>query len=256
MSLRVRVLASGSSGNAALYSAGRTHVLLDCGISAKRVVEGLALEGLAPEELAGVFITHEHKDHVQGLRVFLKKRKIPLFIAPESWETPNCQTIRPWSVEPIEGGTPVQLGPLTITPFNLPHDAASCLGFVFKAGGVKVVHVTDLGTATTLVRDRARNAHCMMLEFNHDLDRLLEGPYPLELKMRVHGNLGHLSNKQASKLLRDTVNGDCRALFLMHLSRENNLPELALLAAKEALNNDGVRLRAASPDRAADPWEG
>jgi phosphoribosyl 1,2-cyclic phosphodiesterase len=256
MSLRVRVLASGSKGNAALYSAGSTHVLLDCGISARRIEAALRQEGLCPEDLAAVFLTHEHTDHVQGLRVFLKNRSIPLFAAPECLESPALRDLSPWHAEPLAGGVPVTLGPISLTPFALPHDAAACFGFVVESGGVRAVQATDLGTPTALVRRRLEGAHCLLLEFNHDLDRLLHGGYPLDLKMRIKGRLGHLSNEQAASLLASCLHPDLEALYLMHLSEENNLPELALLAAREALAGRKVALAVARPDGPAPPWQG
>lgn len=256
MGLRVRVLASGSKGNAALYSAGSTHLLLDCGISARRLVAALHREGLSPEDLAAVFLTHEHSDHVQGLRVFLKDRSIPLFAAPECLESPSLRDLSFRHVEPLTGGVSVSLGPLTLTPFPLPHDAACCFGFVVEAGGVRAVQATDLGTPTTLVRRRMEGAHCLLLEFNHDLDRLLHGGYPLEIKMRIKGRLGHLSNEQAASLLAACLHPDLQALYLMHLSEENNLPELALLAAREVLGGRPIPLVVARPDGPAPAWEG
>ena len=256
MSLRVRVLASGSTGNAALYSSGTTHVLVDCGLSAKRVVEALRASGVEPDDLAGVFVTHEHADHVQGLRVFLKRRRVPLFIAPECLQSPACATVEPWHAEPLRPGHGVQLGPMTLTPFPLPHDAASCLGFVVEAAGVKAVQATDLGTPTPVVRHRLRGAHCLLLEFNHDVERLLAGSYPLDVKMRVKGRLGHLSNEQAASLLAEASDGDTQAVYLMHLSRENNLPELALLAAREALGGGRIPVRVARYDAPTEAWEG
>jgi len=256
VSLRVRVIASGSGGNATLYSAGSTHVLLDCGISARRLCRALREEGLEPEGLAGVFITHEHTDHVQGLRVFLKNRKVPLFIAPESWDSLRRYGVQASSLEPLRGGVPVHLGPLGLTPFPLPHDSASCFGFVVESTGVKAVQVTDLGTPTALVRERLRGAHCVLLEFNHDPDLLMRGSYPLDVKIRVRGRLGHLSNDQAGGLLAGCAHGDLQAVFLMHLSRENNLPQMALLSAREALGRRTVPLTVARQDSPVEAWEG
>jgi len=256
VSLRVRVIASGSGGNAALYSAGGTHVLLDCGVSARRLTFALREEGIEPDELSGVFITHEHTDHVQGLRVFLKRRRVPLFIAPESWAALARCGVEARSVEPLRGGVRVQLGPLGLTPFPLPHDAASCFGFVVESAGVRAVQATDLGTPTALVRERLRDAHCILLEFNHDPDLLMRGSYPLDVKIRVRGRLGHLSNDQAGTLLAGCVHGDLQAVYLMHLSRENNQPHMALLSAREALGGRRVPLRVAQQDSPVEAWEG
>lgn len=255
MSLRVRVLGSGSSGNAALFSAGTTHVLVDCGLAARTLTRHLRGAGLEPSSLSGIFVSHEHADHVRGLRVFLKKLKVPLFVAPECLHEANLAGVEPWHAEPLEGGRAVVLGGMTLTPFLVPHDAACCFGFSVESGGVRAVLATDLGEATALVRERLRGAHCQLVEFNHDLERLMAGSYPLDVKMRVRGRQGHLSNEQASRLVSQTVNGDTEALFLMHLSRDNNLPELALLFAREALAGRRTRLEVARPFEPTPAWE-
>lgn len=256
MSLRVQVLSSGSTGNATLYSAGDTHILVDCGLRARALTALLKRAGVEPGQLAGIFITHEHHDHVQGLQVFMKRRRIPLFAAPECLETQVLCQLELVSREPLQAGQPVQLGALRITPFLVPHDSSCCYGYVVEAAGIKAVQATDLGQPTALVRERLRGAHCLLLEFNHDVDRLMNGSYPTHVKMRVRGSFGHLSNEQAARLLEDTVNGETRALYLMHISRENNLPELALLAAREVLGGKTVTLEVAHHQQPATPWEG
>lgn len=256
MSLRVRVLASGSSGNATLFSSGRTHVLVDCGLAARSLTHALCAEGVEPHALAAVFVTHEHSDHVRGLRVFMKKLHVPLFVAPECIETDNFAELECPSLEPLEGGHTVTFGSVAVTPFLVPHDAACCFGFRVEAGGVKAALATDLGEPTALVRERLKGAHCQLVEFNHDLERLMAGSYPLDVKIRVRGRLGHLSNEQASRLVSDTMDGETRVLYLMHLSKENNLPALALLAAREAIGGRKVRMEVAKPHESTPAWEG
>jgi phosphoribosyl 1,2-cyclic phosphodiesterase len=256
MSLRVQVLASGSSGNATLYSAGETHVLVDCGLSARRICLLLRKAGVEPEALSGIFITHEHSDHVQGLAQFLKRRKIPLFIAPQCLESDSLRGLAPWHAEPIAPGVPVTLGLLTVTPFPVPHDSSCCLGFALEARGVKAVQATDLGQPTPVVRRHLQGSHCMLLEFNHDLDRLMNGSYPMHIKLRVKSSVGHLSNEQAASLLAGAANGETQALFLMHLSKENNHPALALLAAREVLGGRNLRMEVTQHLAPSPPWEG
>jgi len=256
VSLRVRVLASGSGGNAALISAGRTHLLIDCGLAARTLAGLLREEGVEPSDLAGVFVSHEHSDHVKGLKVFMRGLRAPLFVAPECLESNGLLETKAEALELLEGGRSVSLGAATVTPFLVPHDAACCFGFTVEARGVRAVMATDLGEPTALVRERFRGAHCQLVEFNHDLDKLLEGPYPQDLKIRVKGRLGHLSNDQASRLVAETVTGETRALYLMHLSLENNEPGLALLAAREALGGRDVRVEVARPHGPTPAWEG
>lgn len=256
MSLRVQILASGSTGNATLISAGKTHILVDCGLAARPLRRLLLSEGVAPSALAGVFLSHEHTDHVKGLRLFMRDLPVPLFAAPECLEKCGISDAEVDRVVPLEGGRPVTLGRLSVTPFLVPHDSAGCFGFSVEASGVRAVMATDLGEPTALVRERLRGSHCQLVEFNHDLGKLMHGSYPTNLKMRVKGRLGHLSNDQAARLVSQTVNGETCALFLMHLSKENNLPELALLAAREALGGRPVRVDVARPHEPTATWEG
>lgn len=257
MMLRVQVLASGSSGNATLVTGGGTSILLDAGIPGTNLAKAVRSAGVDPDSLSGVFVSHEHIDHIRGLEVFLKRRKVPLFMAPESLGSSRADPSLFYGVEELEAGRAVELGPLRIHPFRVPHDAACTFGFVMEAGGVKAVQATDAGQPTQLLRERLRGAHCVLLEFNHDLDRLMASRYPLHVKMRIRGTYGHLSNDQASAVVRDSLNGETQALFLMHLSQENNLPALAHMAAHEALGGSGgVRIAVAARHAPTEAWEG
>jgi len=255
--LKIQVLASGSSGNATLVHAGGTRILIDAGLSARALTGRIEAVGVDPESLSAVFVSHEHTDHIHGLRVFLKHRRIPLFVAPESLEASGLDIASLHGVESLDGGRPVTLGALTVTPFLLPHDAARTFGFRMEAGGVRAALATDLGTPTGLLRERIRGCHCLLLEFNHDLDTLMDSRYPPHIKMRIRGNLGHLSNDQAGGVLREAVNGETLALYLMHLSENNNHPALARMAAGEALGPDTrVRIEVARPHEPTPLWEG
>lgn len=255
--LRIQVLASGSSGNATLVTAGRISILLDAGIPGTKLAKAVHAAGVDPDSLAGVFLSHEHIDHVRGLEVFLKRRRVPLFAMPETLATGRFDPSLFHGAEELEAGRTVAMGPLRLTPFLVPHDAACPVGFSLEAGGVRAVQATDLGRPTQLLRERLRGAHCVLLEFNHDLDRLMASRYPLDLKMRIRGTLGHLSNGQAAEVVRDCLNGEAQALFLMHLSEENNLPALAHMAACEALDGrEHVRVTVAGRHAPTPPWEG
>lgn len=255
--LRIQVLASGSSGNATLVTAGKTSVLLDAGIPGTKLAAAVRAAGVDPDSLSGIFVSHEHGDHISGLEVFLKRRRVPLFAAPESIDASRLDAVPFHAVEPLEAGRAVQLGPLGIRPFRVPHDAACTFGFVLEAGGVKAVQATDMGQPTQLLRERLRGAHCVLLEFNHDLDRLMTSHYPLHIKMRIRGSMGHLSNDQASAVVRDCLNGETQALFLMHLSEHNNHPALAHMAAREAIGDSSpIRITVAARRERTAVWEG
>ena len=257
--LQVRVFASGSTGNSTLVRSGKTSILIDAGISASRLSKCLRSSGVDPGELSGIFVSHEHCDHIDGIRVFQKKYRTPVFISGESLEASGLFRERGdgVAIELISGGQTVVLGQLSITPFRVPHDAACTFGFCFEAGGVKGVQATDLGKRTTLLDERLRGSHCTLLEFNHDVERLMASDYPLHIKMRVRGSHGHLSNEQAGQIARQAVNGETRALFLMHLSEKNNHPALAMMAAREALGEArGMELIVTSPQEPTTCWEG
>ena len=249
--LRIQVLASGSSGNATLVTAERTSVLLDAGIPGTKLTKAVHAAGVEPDSLAGVFISHEHSDHVRGLEVFLKRRRVPLFVAPESLETSRLDATLFFGVEDLQAGRPVDLGPLRVTPFLVPHDAASTFAFLLEARGVKAVQATDVGKPTQLLRERLRGAHCVLLEFNHDLDRLMASHYPLDVKMRIRGTLGHLSNDQAAGLISSISHPGLKHVLVAHLSETNNTPELASASAQEALGGPGCRVYACRQDRSA-----
>ena len=198
-------LASGSSGNAALVSCGNTHVLLDAGISAKRITAGLKSLGIAPEALAAVLITHEHHDHISGLQVLTKRLRLPVVTSGPTgrqlcYRVPFMDDL----IRQQEPGTGIQLGDLWIESFPTPHDAAGSVGYSITGGG-------DL----------------LVCEANHDEDWVRSGPYPYHLKARILGDRGHLSNEAGAELAALAVESGTRQVALAHLSAENNTPSRA-----------------------------
>jgi len=254
--LEVRVLGSGSSGNALIVSGGGTRLLIDAGLSYRDLVRRMRSAGIDPGTIKGVVITHEHDDHVRGLRLFLKHHKAPVYAAPECFDTPALFGLDFFGREFLREGEEVFIGALRLKPFRVPHDAAATLGFVYECGGVRAGHATDLGAVTPRVAESLRGCHCLLLEFNHDVDRLLAGSYPVRLKTRIRGGLGHLSNEQGAELLSGVTCNQTRAVYLMHLSRNNNLPVLARMAALKALRGLKVRLEVASFNEPSPHWMG
>ncbi len=254
--VRVDVLASGSSGNLTVIRSGRTKVLLDAGPSCKRILELFEQAGLDPASIDAVLISHEHSDHIGGLRVFLKKYPRPVFVSDLSAPYLGLEREAERLVRPMEPGEAMTIGHVSVTPFPVPHDAEQTFGFVFRAEGMKIGCATDLGTYSADVVGHLKGANCLLLEFNHDLDMLHEGCYPQHLKIRIAGKLGHLSNGQGAKLLSKTITGETAGLFLMHLSRENTTPESAKLAASACVSDKVVFFEVAGQYRPTRPWIG
>jgi len=229
-------LASGSGGNATVVTRGEAAVLVDCGISCKRVCERMVKAGLSPESLRGILVTHEHSDHVAGVRVTAKRLDLPVYMAPgAALAHPLPDEVEVRSFEP---GQSFSVAGFEVEPYSIPHDTVDPVGFVIgleEDPAQRVGICTDLGSVTRLVIDRLRTCRVVLLEFNHDVEMLLEGPYPWKLKQRVRSRHGHLSNDQAEALLQALGDGELEAVFLAHLSEKNNRPDLALAAAQRAL---------------------
>ena len=237
-------LASSSLGNTALVSCGDTHILLDAGISAKRITAGLAELGVMPHQLSAILLTHEHSDHVSGLRVLTKKARAPIYATRptcQEWYRKNrCDQVKDL-FQPIEPGDGVQLGPLWAESFPTPHDAAGSVGWSVAGEGGRMVLCTDLGHVTDQVRRAAAGCDLLVCETNHDEDWVRTGPYPYYLKQRILGDYGHLSNEAGAELAAFAVESGTRAVILAHLSQTNNTP----VRAYEAVS---LRLRAMDCD--------
>ena len=237
--MRFTLLASGSTGNATLIETARTAVLIDAGLSARALVRRMTDLGFDPARLAALFITHEHTDHVGGLSVLSRQLALPVFIAPPArrqlrFKDRDMSTI-PWA-DPLTAGQPVVIGDLTVTPVAVPHDAAEPFIFTATAAGVKLAVVTDLGYIPAHVAHHLTGCQALVLEANHDRDMLRAGPYPWELKQRISSRVGHLSNEDMARFLREDFDGAAAHIVLAHLSQHNNHPALARLAALQALD--------------------
>jgi phosphoribosyl 1,2-cyclic phosphodiesterase len=242
MGVSLSVLASGSRGNCAVLASARTRLLIDSGLSYKEASRRLRAQGIEPESLDGILITHEHRDHVAGLHVTAKRLKIPVYMAEaahSAWQA--CfrdsagQPVRAEKIEFFSPGRHFQVGDIEVLPFTIPHDAADPVGFTFTAEGTKVGYVTDLGYLPASVRQHLQGCDGLMIESNHDLEMLRVGPYPWMVKQRVMSRVGHLSNDALAEFLATDYDGRAAFLILAHLSEQNNHPELARMAAERAL---------------------
>lgn len=240
--MRLTVFASGSSGNALLVEAGATRVLLDCGVSCRRLSRYLADRGLRPDDLHGVVLSHEHHDHVSGLRTLLGRYTIPLLATAGTAAGLNGSG----SVAAVlASGRQVTIGELDLLPVATAHDAREPVAFVLRHGRLQVGVLTDTGAVTTLLRERLAGSHALLVEANHDVDMLRLGPYPWPLKQRIASRSGHLSNEQARILVESVAHGGLQTVVGMHLSAENNRPELAARELARPLAGSSVRVAVA-----------
>ena len=240
--LIVCVLASGSKGNCTYIGNGRHGVLIDCGISARQVLLRLDAVGLADAPIDAVLVTHEHSDHVGGARVLFNRlektrgRRVPFYMTAGTLRALS-ERRRPAEAHPIRPGHTLPVGSLTVEAFTVPHDTRDPVGYAVDAGGARAGVITDLGRSTRLVERTLASLDAAVVEFNHDTEMLLDGPYPWRLKQRIRSHHGHLSNHQAHQLLaRAARPGVLKHVILGHLSEENNRPEKAWEAAEAALH--------------------
>lgn len=230
----VHALASGSSGNATLVRSGTTAILIDAGIGMRKLVAALDPHGLAPSDLAGIVVTHEHSDHIQSAHALSKRHGVPLIASGGTLRAFYTRRTQSPHIE-LPVGDIWSIGDLRVETFPVPHDAAEPVGvnIVHLPSGQKVSHITDAGHVTETIRRAVRGANLLVLEANHDVHRLHAGDYPGYLKARILGERGHLSNEAAVGLLCEhALQHGPHTVWLAHLSKENNTPKLALGYAK------------------------
>ena len=241
MPVRLTILGSGSAGNCAYLETDETRVLIDAGFSLRQIRQRLATIGRAPENLTGILITHEHSDHVQSLPMLSEKLHIPVYCNRPTQEAVEYQFKTRLNCRLFTTGESFEVGDITVETFMIPHDAQDPVGFLLRTSAGNFGFLTDLGHTTRLVLERVRPAHALVLEANHDVKMLQDCPRrPWSLKQRILGRHGHLSNEAAADAAEQIMSGDLRHLYLGHLSRECNLPELAHSVVNNRLQKIGA----------------
>jgi phosphoribosyl 1,2-cyclic phosphodiesterase len=236
--MRFASLGSGSAGNATLVEVGSTRVLLDCGFSVREMVARLARLSMAPEQLTGILITHEHDDHARGAFKLAAKYQIPVWLSYGTFKM--CERYIPDThgiqIELIDSHTDFSVGGIGVSPFPVPHDAREPTQFTFTDGQSKLGILTDVGSSTPHIERVLSGCDALVLECNHDRTMLEKGPYAKPLKDRVGGRLGHLDNQSAAQLLARLDNTKLKHIVAAHLSEKNNTPTHAKSALSAVLN--------------------
>lgn len=241
---RVHIIASGSKGNATLLQAGDTAILIDAGISARRIKKGLAQAGVKPQELSGIFITHEHTDHINGLPVFCRHAQIPVFANERTWFASGVLGKIESKYRRMLPDDIMRIGDISLKPFSVSHDAAQPVGFNFFYRESKCSFATDMGFADASIREALSGSDTIVIEANHDTQMLANGSYPYYLKARIKGKRGHLSNQETGEILSDVIWSKQVEVFLAHLSQENNCPQIARKTVQDVLQQKGALQKA------------
>ena len=243
MELRFCPLFSGSSGNSLYLGCGNTHLLIDAGMSGAKITAEMERVGLKPSDLSGILITHEHSDHIAGAGILSRRYDLPIYANEGTWAAmrEKLGNISEKNIMTFETGADFHIGTLDIMPFATPHDAAEPVGYSFYAGRNKISIATDLGVVRESWLKYVEESDLVLLESNHDVDMLKAGRYPYDLKRRILGNKGHLSNDSAGKAAVELVSRGVRNIVLGHLSNENNFPELAYQSVSCLLQGEGIQ---------------
>ena len=238
--MRFTSIASGSSGNVSYIGTEETHILVDAGVTMKAINEGLGTLSLSLKDISAIFITHEHIDHIRALGTISRKYGIPVYGTLETLRevllTKSLGAVDRELLHPVLPDRSLQVGDLQVLPFSIDHDAANPCAYRIEDGKHRVAVATDLGHFDNYICEHLSQLDAMLVEANHDLRMLETGPYPMALKRRILSDHGHLSNDNAGKMLNQILHDGIRHIFLGHLSKENNLPELALQTVQREID--------------------
>jgi phosphoribosyl 1,2-cyclic phosphodiesterase len=235
--MKLSVLASGSSGNAIYIENNESKFLVDVGLTGKKTEELLKIIGRSPKDLTGIFISHEHRDHVSGAGILARKYKIPVYANAKTWEGMN-KIVGEIPTElkfEFPTGTIQTFGGLDIESFGVSHDSREAMFFVFHQEGKKISLITDTGYVSDRMKGVISNSDTFVFECNHDVNMLRMGGYPWNLQQRILSDRGHVSNSDAAYAMSEAIGENTKRIYMAHLSRENNYKELARMTVEQIL---------------------
>lgn len=238
-------LYSGSSGNSIFVSSENTKVLVDAGLSGKKIIEAVQQIDENPKDIDAIFITHEHSDHIKGAGILSRKFDIPIYANEATWVAmkDSLGNIKENNIKVLKKRNGITIRDLDIVCFNTPHDSIAPMGYTFSSGRKKISIVTDIGTFTEEIKKNIIESQVVLLESNHDVQMVKFGPYPYELKRRVLSEIGHLCNEDCGEAIVQIMkDGMYRNIVLGHLSNTNNVPELAYKSVLNVLNENQLKV--------------
>lgn len=241
-------LYSGSSGNSSFIQSDNIKLLVDAGVSGKKIIDALASIHVAIEDIHAILITHEHSDHTQSIATLSKKYNIPVYANQKTWEAMQDKKdkMSEKNIAYFQNNQSFTLSDLTILPFDIPHDAANPCGFSISDADSKISIATDIGHMTDSILDNLKNSNLVLLEANYEPEVLRCSSYPYRLKERIASPIGHLSNIEAGKTINYLADFGVKNVLIGHLSNENNFPELAYKSVSEQINHEDLNLNIAS----------
>ncbi len=242
MTMRFSVLASGSTGNAFYLESHETRLLVDVGLSGKKMDQLFKQIDIDPTKLNGILVTHEHSDHIKGLGILARKYNLPIYANDLTWKAmkKNIGKISPDQCFHFEANSVKTFGNIDVESFSVSHDAADPMFFNFHCEGRKVSLVTDLGYVSEKIKKTVENADAYIFEANHDISMLQMGRYPWNVKRRILGDSGHVSNEDCGLALSEVIKDKTKRVYLAHLSKDNNMKELARMSVDQVLKERDV----------------
>lgn len=250
MSLRFSVLASGSSGNAFYIESNQARLLVDVGLSGKQMDKLFQEAKVDPRKIDGILVTHEHSDHIKGLGILARKYNLPIYANDKTWSKME-KSIGKITLDQrfhFEANKVQTFGDIDVESFSVSHDAADPMFFAFHHGNEKVALVTDLGYVSDKIKDTIKDANAYVFEANHDINMLQMGHYPWSVKRRILGDYGHVSNEDSGLALSEVISDRTERIYLAHLSKDNNMKELARMSVDQVLKQRGIDIELCDTD--------